>query len=416
MSGSRFARLLLAPAAIIAMAALVRLALAIVMGDRFYFADTAEYEATAIRILRGLGPGESSPRAPLFPGFLAVAFAIGGEENRFVARLLQLALGTGLVALTGRLAGILGGPLAVRPALLAAAFSPLLVFSSCMLYPTTIYSLLLSGTAMTALALIARPTLALGAVLGVLIPLGWLTDPVFLAPAGTLVLVLACTLPKHGRKLAASLAVALLVMTAIIVPYRQATTPAGGQGGAFMQKAQYVLDWSRSDPKMAGSRHVRVPDTDTFVPLSATEFLAREWGLITTQPTAYAADVTREFIHFFNPLPDRVQTQNKFNQPMTLWAGALHFAPILLLAILGLLFGAGALQSRWVLASVVLSTAGFYSLFFSQARYRIPVEPMIIVLAALAIVRLMPRVAAHLAASDASEPASAPPPNGPRRT
>ena len=40
---------------------------------------------------------------------------------------------------------------------------------------------------------------------------------------------------------------------------------------------------------------------------------------------------------------------------------------------------------------IVLATAAFYSLFFTQTRYRIPVEPQITLLAALGALRLIPR-------------------------
>jgi len=53
---------------------------------------------------------------------------------------------------------------------------------------------------------------------------------------------------------------------------------------------------------------------------------------------------------------------------------------------------------------VVLSTAVFYSFFFTQARYRIPVEPQLITLAALGMASAFPRFSGSLAEAGA-EPA-----------
>lgn len=396
MNLTRASRFLLSPAVLLTLAAVIRIALAISMGGNLYFADTAEYEATARRFLHG-SPLEATPRAPLYPALVALGFAIGGDGNRLMVRLLQVVLGVLVVALTGRVARALGGPLAERPALFAAALSPLLVFSSSMLYPTSLYTALLLGATAAALAMARRPTPARGALFGLLVPFGWMTDPVIVAPVGALIAGLLLRLPRLGRPLASSLAVAALTAAVIAVPYLQFARATYGGGGVFMAKAQYVLDWSRTDPAMAGTRRVRVPEDGEFKPLAAKALLAREWSLLREQPAAYVHDVGREFLHFFDPLPDRVQTQNRFNQPLVMWVGALGFAPILLLAIIGLLWGAGAASSRWTLASVILATAAFYSFFFTQARYRVPVEPLFIVLAALALARLMPRVAAFFA-------------------
>jgi len=72
-------------------------------------------------------------------------------------------------------------------------------------------------------------------------------------------------------------------------------------------------------------------------------------------------------------------------------------APALItLAILGLGFGQGPRQGRILLALVVLATASFYSFFFTQTRYRIPVEPQLTVLAALGLERALPGFARWL--------------------
>ena len=50
---------------------------------------------------------------------------------------------------------------------------------------------------------------------------------------------------------------------------------------------------------------------------------------------------------------------------------------------------------------MVLATAAFYSFFFTQTRYRIPVESHLVVLAALGIQRAFPRATAWLAGGGA---------------
>ena len=56
----------------------------------------------------------------------------------------------------------------------------------------------------------------------------------------------------------------------------------------------------------------------------------------------------------------------------------------------------GVVVAYALLAGVVLATAIFYSFFFTQTRYRIPVEPQLVVLAALGMQRAFPRATAWL--------------------
>ena len=114
------------PAGIIALGVLVRLLHILTRRNRYYFGDTAEYEAAAIRLLHGQGLDHASPRAPLFSAFMAFGFLIGGEGNFVVVRLLKLVLATALMIVTTRLATRIGGRPAGTIAAIAIAFAPTL--------------------------------------------------------------------------------------------------------------------------------------------------------------------------------------------------------------------------------------------------------------------------------------------------
>jgi len=398
------------PAGILALAVLVRTAFVLSMGDRMYFADTAEYEAAAIRLLHGQPSAAGDPRAPLYPAFMALGFAIGGEHDYRTTRLLQVLLSTLIVWGSGRVARSIGGEAAERPALWLTALSPLLVFASGLLYPTTLHALLLLGFTAAVLRVGEHRSLMPAIAAGLALAAGLATDLVFAAPAGALTLWAVARSRRIGWTAVRGVAVMMLVATGLLLPWVLSHRPAAGGGGAFMQKAQYVLDWSRSDPRVASRRRVRLPADTQFRPLSARAFAAREFGLLRQQPAAYLGDVASEFMHFFAPVPDRIQTRNRYNRASILWVGALHFIPLLVLGALGAWRGAGATALRVALSLVVLATAGFYAFFFTQTRYRIPVEPMMAVLAALALVRFAPRLTHWLAGGDTarSGPATRP--------
>lgn len=387
------------PSGWIAVGIVLRLAHILSLGNRYYFGDTIEYEAAALRILHGIGFDRASPRAPLYPMFMALSFWIGGEGNYYVARLLKLVFALGLLVVVSRLAGRLGGRSAAAVAAMGIALAPTVVFVSGLLYPTTLYMLLLASLTLAAWDVGQNPSGRSGIGLGVLFALGWLTDQVFLAPAGAVGIWLMFRLPRLGAPLARAMAVAAIVAAAVALPYLLTLQRSGGDG-VFMRKAQSVLYAARTDSVLARERWIHFPPDTPFEALSPQAFLRREAQFFAHAPLAYAHDFAWEFLHFFRPVPDRMQSVNRFTQPLVLYLGGLYFLALLTLSILGLGFGTGPRDGRVLLATVVLSTAVFYSFFFTQARYRIPVEPQLIVLAALGIQRAFPRLTSFLAGDE----------------
>ena len=195
--------------------------------------------------------------------------------------------------------------------------------------------------------------------------------------------------------MARALALAAIVAAAVAMPY-MLTLRHQGTERVFMRKAQTVLHSARTDPVLSRERWVRFAPDAPFEALSPQRFIWREGQLFAHQPISYLHDWVWEFLHFFRPVPDRVQAENRFTQPIVLYAGGLYFLALLTLSILGLGYGAGPRRGRWLLASAVLATAVFYAFFFTQTRYRIPIEPHLIVLAALGVQRAFPRMSALL--------------------
>jgi hypothetical protein len=168
-----------------------------------------------------------------------------------------------------------------------------------------------------------------------------------------------------------------------------------------------VLYFARTDSLISRPRWIRLPATETFRPLPVRDFAAREWRLFRARPVAYTHDYVLEFLHFFQPLPDRVTTKNRFNRPAVLWVGAAWFALLLPAAMLGTVRGHAPWRARILLAAIVLSTAAFYAFFFTQARYRIPVLPQLAVLAAFALGAAFPRLGRLWADPSAAEAGAA---------
>jgi hypothetical protein len=379
-------------ALVLLLSLVVRLVLILQMGNRYYFADTLEYQNAAQSLLAGHGPGQAFPRAPVYPAFMALGFWLFGGTYIGV-RLLQLALGMGLIGLASALALRIGRPSHALLTAWFAAAAPTLVFTTGMLYPTVLYSVLLLGITFVARELDQRPGILRGALLGVLIALAFMTDQIVIAPILAILAWLAWGCRRHGARLALAIVVALAVAGLVVTPIVRYYEHAYGRAPIFMEKAQTTLWFVRSDPHVAGLRAVH-DSTSHFVALTSRQFVAREWGLLRDQTVPYLMDYISEFVHFFKPMPDRIFTQNVYTSGLSKLLAGAYFIPVLLLALIGLIAGAARARDRLLLVLVPLATAAIYSLFFTQMRYRIPVEPHLLILAALGGTRLLPRLSA----------------------
>jgi hypothetical protein len=387
----------------IALGLLVRIVHVLSLGNRYYFGDTVEYEQVALRMLHGVQQSGANPRLPGYPLLLAFSFWIGGEGNFVVVRLIQLLLSLVHMGLAVRMAQRLGGAPAAAIAAPVVALAPTLIFVTGLLYPTLLYSTVLMAVTLLAWEIGERPTVLRGVGFGALVACGLLVDMVIVAPVlgiGTWLLV---TGRRQEARLAPVLAIAIVSTMVFAAPYF-VFQRSQGHDRVFMAKAQAVLHSARSDAELSHDRWIRFSPDEPFVPLTMGGFVAREFKLFRTRPVAFLHDYLLELLHFFKPLVDRVQSKNRFSALPILAVGAAWFVALLSLALVGLFAGPGPLRGRVLLATVVMSTAAFYAFFFTQARYRIPVEPQLVTLAALGMTAAFPRFSRSLAETGA-EPA-----------
>jgi hypothetical protein len=140
---------------------------------------------------------------------------------------------------------------------------------------------------------------------------------------------------------------------------------------------------------------------------------------ILKHPRVFAARYTREFLHFWQPYPDRLtmdwptvreeahQSDRRIvketifakNNLVTL-VNILSTGPLFLFAIVGTVamwLQQGRRRDLSLLWATILSFAVVYSLFYTKTRYRIPIEPYVIILSAYGLRQTWRLVATHLA-------------------
>jgi hypothetical protein len=363
----------------------VRVAAGLVIGNRFYFADEATYVDTAYGLLQGHGFGAGYREAPGYPVVLA-ALLLVLPRTILALRLAQGVLGglgaALIFALTSRLAGR-------GPALAATAIyvlDPLLVVSAALLYPEMIAALVLAALILAALH--DRNALGWSLGLGILLGVIALLRPVALVliPVVAVWCALAPKLPV-GRGLAH---LALIVAGSLLMlsPWTYRNYRHQGQ----------LAPIARAGTHMAPVGQEQVVREGLTVSI-----LKKAW----TDPLGLAARTARQFVQFWELAPTRLTTDDPEQRIalhrtdprlqtgsvvpsgprdlVSILASTVEFA----LALIGLIVLYKRQRRAALLISMVIVTFGLgYALFVAKLRYRIPILPLVFVLAGIGAWRL----------------------------
>jgi 4-amino-4-deoxy-L-arabinose transferase-like glycosyltransferase len=159
--------------------------------------------------------GPSAGHPPLYPLALSVLSAVGADSTLW-HRALGLPLGFVTIVLVGLLGRRVGGDRTGLVAAAVAAAYPVFVAVDGALMSETLYSPLVAGVLLCALALLRRPVLPLAALLGALVGLAALTRSEALLFAPLLAALLAALTP--ARRVAPAV-VTLVACAAVVAPW-----------------------------------------------------------------------------------------------------------------------------------------------------------------------------------------------------
>jgi 4-amino-4-deoxy-L-arabinose transferase-like glycosyltransferase len=353
----------------------VRVAYISFLGEGYYFSDFRVYERAALSLIQSHGFDADYNRPPLYPIFLAANYLILGEHF-ITVRLVQALLG----AYCSVLIFIIGTRLINHRAAIIAAgisvFYPYYVFLAGLLYPTLLTTFLLIAVLFFLLRGWDDRSLEQFLLASLCLGLATMATPVSLA---FLPFLLGVVLLRRGmtfwRRLS-TIGLMLLVTAGCILPWT---------AYYYHRHGQLILVDARAEkhmPDLAGKE-------------SSENQSKGSWGRVgamLTHPGGAFVRLGSEFLHFWTFVPDRVvtkaedyrqkrhaedarlSTHNEFTAPWMSYVSILTYGPMFILALLGLIFH---LKKRPILMLpllLLLSQALGYSLFFTQVRYRLPVE------------------------------------------
>ena len=364
-------------------------------GNDVAFPDSIEYDHLARSLLAGNGYQEQSSRqasrAPGYPVFLAGCYALGLDSPRQVYAIQAIADAAMcmLVALLGR--RLFGESAGVVAGLLAACY-PYFIFFCGLLLAESLFTLALVGYILLlarlkdrlaagerGLALAAAAGLTAGAL--VHLRSSFLLMPLFLLPF--------LLWRRQGRaRMAGAWAVSMALMGLVMLPwivrnYRvfERFVPATLQVGESLYEANSPhadggpamdrIDWVAE----RGGVEMGEYDNNEYYKRAAVRWMREH-------PGRMAALAVEKFKRFWNPLPN----YGPYRRPLYAAVSLLAGVPLLILAAVGALRRRGS--AFGLLIGPVLYYTLMHMIFVGSVRYRIPVMPFVVLLAAAGAMHL----------------------------
>lgn len=383
------------------------------------WADEVTYDSIAWNLARTghyvSGPYEATPGEP---AFLAAVYAIAGHSFR-AARLAQAVAGGILAVVVAAIGFLLFDRRAGYLAGIGVALYPPLVYMSATFYAEHLAALLLAATVLALAWWRTDPNplrlLGAGAILGLAV----LTRPLLLAVLP--VALIYAARPRDLRQTALNAAAVLLGLALVVGPWTIRNTVTFGHPVVVSTGAGLHL-WRGNNPLANGGaddRHLYPGNAlwyERFVRLDQQDRLevghamlglladldrldaARDDARLRKQGVRYIADHPWGFVKraarrvsvLYSAFSHTV-SQNEVVSRTNRWIARISFYPVLLLALLGAWWSWKRRPSSRLLHGTLLFTTLAYACLTASTRFRFPLDPLLILMAAATVVALVDR-------------------------
>jgi len=363
----------------------MRVVFVLSLEDKFYFSDSLVYEDCAISILEGQGFGDFK-RAPLYPLWMALVYFLAGGKSLLVLRILDSLIGALLSLVIYFLGKEIYGRIAGAIAALISSLYPMFIFLAGLQYPTLLGTLLVTVGVYFAVMIFRKNQIYLSSLGGLFISLAALAIvPVGIVMIAAVFWLLFSTDLKFKHKIVHS----CLMIAFIILPMLAWTTRNYVHHGKFI-------------PVREDAVRKMLMFEENGVNNQSTAGVQEKLMSMYQNPGTFSRHFKENFVNFFRLAPSdslksadpnynagihekdkRITKTNKFSQSqLSSLISAVTFGAIMGLAILGLLCSGKDFRKSLLLLSAILALAVTYSFYYGKMRYRIPVEPLMIVYAA----------------------------------
>jgi 4-amino-4-deoxy-L-arabinose transferase-like glycosyltransferase len=406
-------------------ALLVRLAWVVTLENDIKWIDEQQFAEIARHLADGDGYVSSSFRAnPTVPAYLGLLYRFFGE-NYVIGRIGQSLMGAAACVLIGRIAAALVGPGAGLLSGFLLAVYPPHIFLAGLFYVDIWLSFFCALTVyLTVLVAQGRGGLVLALLCGVSQGLAVLTRPAFLAflPGPILAFVVSESLRDRGRR-ALLCGVFLLGCAATVLPWVYRNNEVFGRPiiasgfGAMLWRGNHELSDGGADDRFLDWTLPWWEERLQALPEARERELRREYELVqhrVAEREREVGDYALAMDDVLKPLavdaivshPGRTvrlivtkvgtlysafsetATANDRMIPLRHLVAPLTFYPLLTMAILGAVLGVPRWRALAPIYLLIASITGVYALLTACTRFRLPLDPFLIILSSLAIVKI----------------------------
>lgn len=352
--------------------------------NKFYFSDSLIYEDCAIRILEGKGFGNYE-RAPLYPLWMSLVYLLAGGKNIVLLRILESAIGSLLCVIVFYLGqSIFERHVGVIAAILSSIY-PLFVFLPGLNYPTLLSTFFVSLGVYLTVQVSLHNRIYLGILTWAVFGLSTLA----VAPTATLSLAAAIWILFFS-----SLRKKYRILHGCIMPIFFLLSMAPWTIRHYVYYQKLIPIRYDASKKMLSFDKEEINNNN--VSIDAKEKMMS----IYHNPSAFLKHFGRNSLGFFRLYPSKTLTSANPNYNLNVYKrdkritkenpfsvanfsriiSALTFGPILLFTIIGLIFPGGHLRKLLLLVFLIFTLAFTYAFFYGKFRYRIPIEPLMIII------------------------------------
>jgi 4-amino-4-deoxy-L-arabinose transferase-like glycosyltransferase len=349
--------------------------------DGFYFPDSLSYSRVADNLIIHGEFGATFGRAPGYPVFLALTYKVFGHSILAV-RLVESFMGAILALILAVLGNRIGGKIVGGLAGFIWAVYPMAVFIAGLVYPTGLATMLLAcGVGCILIAPDEELSAKASFWAGVFFGLSALTIPVSLL---TIIISAAWIFywARHSRLLLGSLFLCGAILA--LFPWTARNFAIHGKIVPVQANVyRHVPALERS--KNRGERVDKITAMARHLDLFAKHFARQFMGFWELYPTNIRMMEPAQQKKWHERDPRIVVRALGTMKGLTRLVSVMTAGPILFFAVLGSI-GMALRRELWpqltLLWAVILSYAFGYALFVGRIRYRIPVEPYLIILSA----------------------------------
>ncbi|MBU4220133.1 MAG: glycosyltransferase family 39 protein [Euryarchaeota archaeon] len=360
----------------------------------FFASDSSFYDGIAKNILAGNGFGYPEPTAyvtPLYPLFLSAVYMIFGH-NILAVQLLQALIGSLSVLCVYFIAKKIFDEKIGSIAAIIMAFYPHQIFWSGYILTETLYVFLLLFAILFFIRFCERQTIVNALVAGILLGIAGLTRPIaFCFTAFLIIYIIWLNKNKvQGLKFSCIFVIGVLLVSSpwIIRNYNTfgEFIPGSTEG--------WFVFYAGNSPGATGGLDGYVTGYQDFTPLNFTstsernlsetemnnEYKLSSLNFIKENPSSFFKIMPRKFWNMWRPNYAKASIKNHALM-------SLPYIIMIALALCGIYYSYQKHKNKlkWILYFFIAYNILFHLIFIGLIRYRLPVEPVLIIFAAYAI-------------------------------